>query len=112
MSIEKISQARAEIDKTSAYTTLVSFFDEGTFFEIDSFAKSGDNYAEAVTGYGMVDGLPVYAFAQNSDICGGAMSKAQAANSKKFTTLHLKQVHRLWVFTIVSVARLTRVTHF
>ena len=90
MSIEKISQARAEIDKTSAYTTLVSFFDEGTFFEIDSFAKSGDNYAEAVTGYGMVDGLPVYAFAQNSDICGGAMSKAQAAKLKKVYDLALK----------------------
>lgn len=34
--------------------------------------------------------MPVYAFAQNSDICGGAMSKAQAAKLKKLYGLALK----------------------
>ena len=28
--------------------------------------------------------MPVYAFAQNSDICGGAMGKAQAAKQKLY----------------------------
>ncbi len=90
MSVEKITQARAEIDASSAYKILSDFFDEDTFFEIDPFAKSDDNYAEAVAGYGTVEGLPVYAFAQNSDVCGGAMSRAQAAKLKKLYDLALK----------------------
>ena len=53
------------------------------FVEIDAFAKSGEGFAEVVAGFGTVEGMPVYAFAQNSDICGGAMSKAQAAKLKK-----------------------------
>ncbi|MDY4085099.1 MAG: carboxyl transferase domain-containing protein [Ruminococcus bromii] len=90
MSIEKINQAKSEIAATSAYKTITDFFDEGSFCEIDAFAKSGDGFAEAVAGFGTVDGLPVYAFAQNSDICGGAMSKAQAAKLKKVYNLALK----------------------
>lgn len=48
MSTEKITQAKAEISKTSAYKVITEFFDEGSFIEIDTYAKSGDNYAEAV----------------------------------------------------------------
>ncbi|MCQ2513966.1 MAG: carboxyl transferase [Ruminococcus sp.] len=90
MSIEKINQAKAEITATSAYKIITEFFDADSFCEIDSFAKSGDGFAEVVAGFGMVDGMPVYAFAQNSDICGGAMSKAQAAKLKKLYGLALK----------------------
>lgn len=90
MSIEKITQAKAEIEATSAYKTITKFFDENSFCEIDAFAKSGDNYAEVVAGFGTVQGQPIYAFAQNSDICGGAMSKAQAAKIKKIYDLALK----------------------
>lgn len=90
MSIETITQAKAEIEATSAFKLLTGFFDEDTFFEIDSFAKSENNFAEVVAGYGTVEGLPVYAFAQNSDIFGGAMSKAQAAKLKKIYDLAMK----------------------
>lgn len=90
MSIEKITQAKAEIANTSAYKIMTDFFDEGSFIEIDTYAKSGDNYAEAVAGYGSVNGLPVYAFCQNMDIAKGAMSKAQAAKLKKVYDLALK----------------------
>lgn len=90
MSIEKITQAKAEITNTSAYKVITEFFDEGSFIEIDSYAKSGDNYAEAVAGYGSVNGLPCYAFCQNMDIAKGAMSKAQAAKLKKVYDLALK----------------------
>ena len=61
------------------------FFDEGTFTETDSYLKSGSGIAEAVTGFGRVDDIPVFAFAQDSAVCGGAMSKAQA---KKITKLY------------------------
>lgn len=90
MSIEKITQAKVAIAETSAYKTLVSFFDENTFTSVDTLAKSQDTYAEVVAGFGTVQGLPVYAFAQNPDFCGGAMSKAQAAKIKKVYDLALK----------------------
>lgn len=90
MSIEKINQAKAEISATSAYKTITAFFDADSFCEIDAFAKSGEGFAEVVAGFGTVEGMPVYAFAQNSDICGGAMSKAQAAKLKKLYGLALK----------------------
>lgn len=90
MSIEKVNQAKAEIAETSAYKTITDFFDADSFCEIDAFAKSGDGFAEVVAGFGTVEGMPVYAFAQNSDICGGAMSKAQAAKLKKLYGLALK----------------------
>lgn len=90
MSTEKITQAKAEISKTSAYKVITEFFDEGSFIGIDTYAKSGDNYAEAVAGYGSVNGLPCYAFCQNIDVANGAMSKAQAAKLKKVYDLALK----------------------
>lgn len=90
MSIEKITQAKAEITATSAYKLITEFFDVGSFAEIGAYAKSGDSYAEAVAGYGTVNGLPCYAFCQNIDIANGAMSKAQAAKLKKVYDLALK----------------------
>ena len=90
MSMEKINAARAEIAATSAYRVVTSFFDADSFCEIDAFAKSGEGFAEAVAGYGTVEGMPVYAFVQNSDVCGGAMSKAQAAKLSKLYSLALK----------------------
>jgi acetyl-CoA carboxylase carboxyltransferase component len=90
MSTEKFTQATAEIAKTSAYKVITEFFDEGSFIEINKFAKSGDDYAEAVAGYGSVNGLPCYAFCQNIDIANGAMSKAQASKIKKVYELALK----------------------
>lgn len=90
MSIEKINAAKAEIVSTSAYKTVTEFFDADSFCEIDAFAKSGEGFAEVVAGFGTVEGMPVYAFAQNSDISGGAMSKAQAAKLKKLYGLALK----------------------
>ncbi|MEE3333124.1 MAG: carboxyl transferase domain-containing protein [Ruminococcus sp.] len=90
MSIENVTQAKATIAGTSAYKTLASFFDDGEFMSVDSLAKSQDTYAEVVAGYGTVDGVFVYAFAQNPDFCGGAMSKAQAAKLTKIYDLALK----------------------
>ena len=87
MSIEK---AKAELENTSACKRLEALFDEGTFSQLAPFTVSGGSYAEAAVGYGEVNGCAVYAFAQNSDICGGAMSKAQAAKLKKLYELALK----------------------
>ncbi len=87
MSIEKV---KAELENSVAYKRLYSLFDEGTFSPLAPFAVSNDRYAEVAAGYGEVNGCAVYAFAQNSDICGGAMSKAHAAKLKKLYELALK----------------------
>lgn len=90
MSIEKINAARERIVSTSAYKTLTDFFDGDSFCELDAFVKSGDGFAEVTAGYGTVEGMPVYAFAQNSDISGGALSTAQTKKLKKLYSLALK----------------------
>lgn len=87
---EALAAARTEISATKAYERLSKLFDDGAFTEIDTFVKSADGYAEVVAAYGYVGGAGVYAFAQNSDIAGGAMSKAQAAKIKKVYDLALK----------------------
>lgn len=90
MSIDKINQFKAEMQTTSAYKIITDFFDGDSFCEIDAFVKSDDGFAEVVAGFGTVEGLPVYAFAQNNDVCSGAMSKAHAAKLKKVYDLALK----------------------
>ncbi|MCH5303719.1 MAG: carboxyl transferase [Ruminococcus sp.] len=90
MSIENVTQAKTAIEQTSAYKTLTAFFDGGEFTSVDALAKSQDTYAEVVAGFGEVNSKSVFAFAQNADFCGGAMSKAQAAKIKKIYDLALK----------------------
>lgn len=87
MSMEKNRETLAD---TKAYQRLAALFDDGVFTQIDAFARSKDNYTEAVAAYGKVNGKGVYAFAQNPDITGGAMSKAQAAKINKVYDLALK----------------------
>lgn len=89
-SAELLKKAREEARATKGYQRITALFDEGTFNEVDGLAKSGEGYAEVVAGYGLVDDCPVYAFAQNSDVAGGAMSKAQAAKIKKVYDLAVK----------------------
>lgn len=87
---EMLSKARQEISSSKAYGYLEKLFDNGIFTEIDTFAKSSDTYTEAVAAHGTVNGAGVYAYAQNTDFAGGAMSKAQAAKVKKLYDLALK----------------------
>lgn len=87
---EDLQNMRESIKNTTGYQRIVSLFDKGTFTEMDSYAKSGEGFAEAVAGYGTIDGCPACAFSQNSSVSGGAMSKAQASKIKKTYQLALK----------------------
>ncbi len=87
---EALSTAKAGLASQKAYERLAKLFDDGVYTEIDAFVKSNDGYAEVAAAHGTVDGLGVYAFAQNTDAAGGAMSKAQAAKIKKLYDLALK----------------------
>ena len=71
------------VKATEAHARLVSLFDEGTFSELDAFAKSADGEIEVVAGYGTVNGVPAYAFSQDVSVDGGAISIAQCAKIKK-----------------------------
>ena len=84
---ETLAAAREKIRGTKAYQRLAALFDGGEFNEIDAFSRSGEEYAEAAAAHGCIDGLGVYAFAQNTDFSGGAMSKAQAAKIRKIYEL-------------------------
>ena len=87
MSIEKI---KSELAGTAGYKRLEALFDEGSFSPIAPFANSCGGPAEAAAGFGEINGCEAYAFAQNSDVCSGAMSKAQAAKLEKLYELALK----------------------
>ena len=88
--IDALQTARGEISSTKAYERLAKLFDDGVFTEIDSFARSSSGYAEVVAGRGNIGGIGVFAYAQNPDVSGGAMSKAQAAKIRKVYDLALK----------------------
>ncbi|MBQ3133442.1 MAG: carboxyl transferase [Clostridia bacterium] len=77
MSKQKMEEwltATASTDALSpARQLLTKLFDLGTFVETDRLLAAG-----VVTGYGCVDGSPVYAYAQDHNVCCGAVGKAQA----------------------------------
>lgn len=87
---ELLQQARDAKKESIGYKRITSLFDVGSFNEIEGFSKSGDLYTEAVAGYGTIEGCPAYAFVQNSDVLGGAMSKAQAAKINKVYSMAVK----------------------
>lgn len=67
-----------------AVATLEQFFDGGVFTEVNA-AYGEASLAEAVCGYGYVDGMAVCAFCQDITEADGAMSVAQA---KKLTYIY------------------------
>lgn len=81
--LQEVLETKETVKGTVAYKRLAKLFDEGSMVEFDSLVKSEDGIAEVVTAYGSVDGMPAYAFAQNGDVAGGAISKAQAGKIKK-----------------------------
>jgi len=72
---------------SSARGMLCRLFDQDTFTEIDRFAMDGDMPCEAVAGFGLVDGNPAYAFAQDHDVCFGAIGKSQSVKIAKIYAL-------------------------
>lgn len=83
----KLSEKKAEITATPARRRLAALFDEGSFTELDAFARHGEDSVEVVCGFGTVDGSPVYAFSQDGEVKGGAIGEAQALKIKRSMTL-------------------------
>lgn len=75
---------KARSAENKAVATLEQFFDGGVFTEVNA-AYGENSLAEAVCGYGYVDGMAVCAFCQDVTEASGAMSTAQA---KKLTYIY------------------------
>lgn len=78
------------LEKSIALTRLEGLFDDGTFTQLDAFAKSADGDVEVVAGFGTVNECPVYAFSQDISVSDGAVSVAHCAKIKKIYDLALK----------------------
>ena len=78
------------VNNTDARKRIVSLFDDGSFTEIDAFAKSADGEIEVVAGYGSINGSPAYAFSQDVSVSSGAISVAQCSKIKKIYDLAIK----------------------
>jgi methylmalonyl-CoA decarboxylase alpha subunit len=90
---EKRIAKQHEQGKLTARERINLLFDEGSFVELDAFVKHrctnfGMDQVDApaegvVTGYGMVDGRLVYAFAQDFTVVGGSLGEMHAAKIVK-----------------------------
>ena len=87
MTLAEMEQALTD---SKARQRLVSLFDEDSFVEIDKFVSPSGETAGVITGYGLVEGAPVYAFSQDVSVKGGAVCKASAAKIAKMYDLAVK----------------------
>lgn len=89
--ISDLASVRNEAEKsTPARERLAHLYDEGSFTELDAYAKNGDSLSGVICAYGYVDGNPVYAFSQDVTVKNGAMTCTQAAKIKKVYDLASK----------------------
>ena len=85
---DKRIEAQHEKGKLTARERIALLTDEGTFEELDPFVTHRETDFEladkkflgdaVVTGYGKIDGRPVYLFAQDFTILGGSLSRVCA----------------------------------
>jgi len=85
---DKRIEAQHEKGKLTARERIALLLDEGTFDELDPFVTHRETDFEladkkflgdaVVTGYGKIDGRPVYLFAQDFTVLGGSLSRVCA----------------------------------
>lgn len=86
-----LADARANAQKASpARERLTKLFDSGSFAEIGALVKTGCDGAGVITGHGLIEGSPVYAFAQDVTVKSGAVGAAQGSKLKKVYELASK----------------------
>ena len=75
---------------SKALTRLETLFDEGSFVQTGRLVSDGDTAVPVVTGWGTIDGNPVYAFSQDREVRSGAMTAAHAEKILKIYDLAAK----------------------
>lgn len=89
--IMSLAEARKEARKAvPARERLTALFDPDTFVEVGALVKNGCDGASVITGYGLVEGSPVYAFSQDVTVKSGAVGEAHGSKIKKLYELALK----------------------
>lgn len=93
-------ERQKQAGKMTARERVEFFLDEGTFEEFDKFVvhRSSDFGLDeriydgdgVVTGHGLVDGRPVYVFAQDFTVFGGSLSETHAKKICKIMDLAVK----------------------
>ena len=97
---QKKIDAQHASGKLTARERLEILFDKGSFVELDVFVSHRCNNFDmaktkapgdgVVTGYGTVDGRPIYAFAQDFTVLGGSLGEFHAEKIVKVQQLALK----------------------
>lgn len=83
-------KAQRDAGKLTARQRIEKLVDAGSFVELYALVSEGGEAAGVVTGYATVQARPVYLFAQDFTVHGGAMGKAQALKINKTLDLALK----------------------
>ncbi|MCD7722478.1 MAG: carboxyl transferase [Clostridiales bacterium] len=77
-------------NEIAARQRMAQLFDDGVFSEIDALAKSPGGESGVIAGFGSVGGAPAYAFSQDINVNGGAVTAAQCKKIKKIYDLAAK----------------------
>lgn len=85
-----LAEMEQSVPDSEARKRLAEFFDEDSFTELDKFLSADGELSSVVAGCGKVEGTPVYAFAQDVSVKGGAVNKAAALKIKRIYELSAK----------------------
>ena len=87
---EKRLKEQRDAGKMTARERINRIVDAGSFVELFALVSQNDEGAGVVTGYATIEERPVYLFAQDFTVHGGAMGQAQAAKIVKLLDMALK----------------------
>lgn len=87
---EKRLKEQRDAGKLTARERIEKLADAGSFVELYALVSQNEEGAGVITGYATVEDRPVYIFAQDFTVHGGAMGKAQAAKIVKLLELAQK----------------------
>ena len=87
---EQRLKEQRDAGKMTARERVEKLADAGSFVELFAMVSQNEEGAGVITGYGTIDQRPVYLFAQDFTVRGGAMGKAQAAKIVKLLDMALK----------------------
>jgi len=87
---EKRLKAQRDAGKLTARERILKIADVGSFVELFAFVSEQEEGAGVVTGYATVQQRPVYLFAQDFTVHGGAIGKLQSLKINKILDMALK----------------------
>lgn len=87
---EQRLKEQRDAGKLTARERVEKLADAGSFVELFALVSNNEEGAGVITGYATIDQRPVYIFAQDFTVRGGAMGKAQAAKIVKLLDMAIK----------------------